>query len=173
VRVALVVATTIAAGSTVAIADSFTPVRLAIGVAPVARVHEPLRITVAVSADPSVLDNRTAPLRVEVKLANECGANFETTPGTTLLNKVLNPQPATGQAYAARARGSGRPSGYGIKTACVYLEEEGDDRLFASDQSLSVNVSRSCTVAASRYDRHRTRARGRAARRACGQGVPL
>jgi hypothetical protein len=156
-----------------AAADSFTPVRLAMHVAPIARLHKQLKVSVGVSADPSVLDTRAAPLRIEVKLATECGGSFETTAGATVLNKVLSPQPAVGQAYSGRARGSGRPGAYGVKIACVYLEEEGDNRVFASDQSTQVNVSKRCTVAAARYDRHRARARRRAARKACGPGVPL
>jgi hypothetical protein len=172
-RVALLVSVVMGVVAGGAMADSFTPVRLAISVAPVARLHKPLRITVGVSADASVLDNRTAPLRVEVKLANECGGSFETTPGTTLLNEALSPQPSTGRAYSARARGSGRPAAYGQKTACVYLEEEGEDRVFASDQSVVVNISKACTVAAARYDRTGKRKARKAARRACGPGVTL
>jgi hypothetical protein len=161
-----------------AAADSFTPVTLAIHVAPVARLHKPLKITVRVSADPGVLDERFAPLRIEVRLAPECGGTFQTTPGTKLLNKLLNPQPSTGKAYSVTAHGSGRPGSYGAMTACVYLEEEGDYRVFGSDQSVQVNVSKRCTVVAAKYDRARkhhraTKAERRAARRACGKGVPL
>jgi hypothetical protein len=112
-------------------------------------------------------------LRIEVRLASECGASFQTTGGAPLLNKRLRPQPALDQAYAVRAHGAGRPGAYGVKAVCVYLEEEGDNRVFASDQSVEVDVSKRCTVAAAVYDRHRTRARRRAARRACGPGVPL
>jgi hypothetical protein len=61
--------------------------------------------------------------------------------------------------------------------------------VFASDQSIQVDVSRACTRAAARYDAARRRhvtgaaarkrkrrivaADRRAARRACGPGVPL
>lgn len=179
-KAAILAAVAVALGASLASADSFTPVRLAIQVAPVARLHTPLKIAVGITADASVLDTRTAPLRIEVKLAPECGGSFETTPGTRVLNKVLSPQPATGKAYSVRARGSGRPASYGVQTACVYLEEEGDNREFASDQSVQVNVSKRCTVAAARYDKERKRHKRRAAkaarkvaRRACGPGVPL
>lgn len=182
-RLALAAAlTTItAAAAAAAQADSFTPVRLGINVAPVARLHQPLAVNVQITADPDVLDNATAPLRIRVKLATECGGTFATTPGVTLLDQQLNPQPATGKSYAVTAHGSGRPTGYGERTVCAFLEESGDNRMFANDTSQQVNVSRACTTAAARYDsarRHHRKAKivaadQRAARRACGPGVPL
>lgn len=175
------VATAAIAYSAAAGADSFTPVRLAIDIAPVARLHQPLKVSVDVSADPSVLDNATGPLRIRVKLAQECGGTFASTPGITLLDQQLRPQPATGRAYDANARGSGRPTRYGDQTVCAFLEETGDNRMFANDTSREVNVSRRCTTAAATYDTARRRharqstlnADRRAARRACGPGVPL
>jgi hypothetical protein len=169
---------------TLASADSFTPVRLGIAVTPVARLHAPLAVTVRVSADPGALDTRTAPLRVRVKLAGECGGTFQYTSGVVLLDKRLSPQPAAGRAYSAVARGSGKPRAYGTQVVCTWLEEEGDNRAFASDQSVMTNVSKACTTAAARYDalrkvrnarRHKARIASarRAARRACGPGVPL
>jgi hypothetical protein len=165
-------------------ADSFTPVRLGIAVTPVARLHAPLAVTVRVNADPGALDTRTAPLRIRVRLAGECGGTFQYTTGVVLLDKRLNPQPATGKAYSVVARGSGKPTAYGTQVVCTWLEEEGDNRVFASDQSIQTNVSKPCTTAAARYDtlrrtRNARRQKGRvaaarrAARRACGPGVPL
>lgn len=145
-------------------ADSFTPVRLNISVAPVARLRAPLRVTVGVSADPGVLDGSEGPMRIGVKLAGECGGNFQTTPGDTLLNAQLDPQPATGRAYAATARGSGRPSAYGVQTVCVYLEDTDVGRVYANSESDTVAVSRPCTAQANRYqaaERALTRARRR------------
>lgn len=135
-------------------ADSFNPVTLSIKVAPVARLHVALPITVTVTADPSVLDSATAPLRIRVKLATECGGTFATTPGDVLLDQQLNPQPTTGRAYHATARGSGKPTAYGQRTVCAFLEEEGDNRMFANDTAdpPSVNVARACSQKASRYD---------------------
>jgi len=173
VRIFVVAAVALTA-SAVAFADSFTPVRLAIAVAPVARLGKPLPVAVAVSADAGVLDNRFGPLRVAVRLApSECGATFETTRGAVLLNKRLSPQPLTGMAYYAVARGAGRPHVYGPASVCVYLEEQGDNRVWAHDEATLVDVSRSCTRAAARYDRTRKRRDRRAARRACGAGVAL
>lgn len=184
VRAAAVLAFAAAAPAGVSAADSFTPVRLTVDIAPLARLHAPLAVTVQVSADPSVLDTRTAPLRVRVKLAQECGGTFEYTTGVVLLDKQLHPQPAAGKPYSAIAHGAGRPTAYGDYTVCTYLEEEGDNRMFANDTSSTTTVSRRCTAAASRYDalkrshrarKHKARiARARhAARRACGPGVPL
>ena len=162
-------------------ADSFTPVRLGITIAKVARLHQPVKVGVDVSADASVLDNATGPLWIRIKLAQECGGTFSSTPGVTLLDRQLRPQPATGRPYDANASGSGRPTRYGDQTVCAFLEEAGDNRMFANDTSNDVNVSRKCTTAAATYDaarRHHARpktlsADRRAARRACGPGVPL
>jgi hypothetical protein len=170
--------------ASVAGADSFTPVRLTIDAAPIARLHKPLAVTVHVSADPDALDLRTAPLRIRVKLSNECGGTFRYTSGVVLLDKRLSPQPSTGKAYSAIAHGSGRPTSYGSKVVCTFLEEEGDNRMFANDESVQTTVSKACTAAAAHYDAlrrsrrartHRSRvlAAWRAARRACGPGVPL
>jgi hypothetical protein len=134
-----------------------------------------------VSADPGALDNRTGPLRVRVKLASECGGTYQYTSGPVLMDQRLAPQPTTLRAYAATATGHGKPTAYGQFTVCTWLEEEGDNRDFATDQSLQVNVSRSCTLAAARYDaarRHHRRksvltADRRRARTACGPGVTL
>ena len=200
-------AVTVALGGGLAGADSFTPVRLAITLAPVARLAQPLAITIDVSADAGALDTATAPLRIRAKLADECGGTFDTTPGPVLIDDQLNPQPATGQAYQATGRASGNPTAYGQKTVCAFLEEEGDNRQFANDtvNPPIVDVSKPCTVAAARYDaarrslarakrqlrhakrranrarlkklvakRSKTVARDRrAARTACGPGVPL
>jgi hypothetical protein len=128
--------------ASVAMADSFTPVRLGIHVAPTVRVHKALHIKVAVSADAGVLDNRLGALRIEVKLAHECGGDVQHTRGFVLLDKLLKPQPATGRAYNAVAIGARRPASRGRSTVCAYLEEEGDNRVWAHDESLTVKVVR-------------------------------
>ena len=151
-------------------ADSFTPVRLSIRIAPTARRGAPLKVTVGVSADPGVLDTRDGAMRVGVKLAGECGGDFGSTPGDTLLNTAINPQPATGRANSATATGSGRPTSYGIQTVCVYLQDTGEQRVFANDESLTVDVDPACTTAAGRYDadERRVAATRRALRHAHG-----
>jgi hypothetical protein len=156
-------------------ADSFTPVRMNIKIASVARRHAALKVMVGVTADPSVLGTSEGPMRIEVRLATECGGNFQTTPGVTLMNKQLNPQPASGRAYSARATGSGRPSAYGVQTVCTYIEDANVGRVYANDESIQVTVSKSCTAAGARYDsasralkgaeRQLRRARGTTAKR--------
>jgi hypothetical protein len=159
----------------VALADSFTPVRMHVVIARVARAHKPLAVTVSVSADAGVLDSRDGPVHALVKLAaGECGSDAESTRGTVLLNRALAPQPSPGVAYSARATGHGSPRVYGVQHVCVFLEDASDHRVFANDTtSYMVNVSRPCTVAANRYDRSRTAVNRRRARSACGPGVPL
>ena len=130
----------VALTASAAAADSFLPVSLGIHIAPTAQVHKRLRVAVDVSADAGVLDNRFGPLRIEVRLAQECGGDFQHTTGTTLLNKLLEPQPVTGRAYSASVRGFGRPQSRGSSSVCVYLEEAGNNRVWAHDESLSVRV---------------------------------
>jgi hypothetical protein len=151
-----------------ACADSFTPVRLSIIVSPIARRHAPLPITVTVAADPGALDTTTGPVWIRLKLAGECGGTYAGTAGTVLLNRRLAPQPALGQAYTATAHGSAPPAVYGAQTVCAFVSEQGDERQFATSQSVSVEVSQPCTVAAARYDglrRSLRSARGRRTRR--------
>jgi hypothetical protein len=165
----------LAVPASLATADSFTPVRLAITVTPIARLHAPLSVEVGVSADAGVLDTSEGAVLIGVKLAGECGGTFETTPGVTLLHQKLNPQPGTGQAYVATAHGSGRPIAYGSQTVCVFLEDAAVGRVYANDESDQVNVSQPCTTAGARYDaaataltraqRQLRQARGAAARR--------
>jgi len=143
----------LAGAASAATADSFTPVQLNIAVAPVARLHAPLAITVGITADPGVLDGSEGPLRMEVRLAPECGGTFETTPGPTLLNAALDPQPATGRSYTGAVKGSGRPSAYGTQTVCAYLQDTDIGRVYANDESTQIMVSQPCTAAAGRYDR--------------------
>jgi hypothetical protein len=125
-----------------AAADSFAPVRLGIHVSPIARVNKPLRISVRISADAGVLDDRLGALRIQVRLAPECGGDFQHTPGLVLLDKLLKPQPATGRAYTTVARGAKRPTSRGRRVVCAYLEEQRDDRVWAHDDSLTVKVLR-------------------------------
>ena len=149
VRAAALLALAAAIPVAAASADSFTPVRLSVGVAPVARLHQPLAVTVHISADPGALPAQT---RVRVKLAAECGGTFQYTQGVVLVDRLLSPEPAFGHAYSGVVRGSGRPTAYGSYVVCTYLEEQGDNRMFANDTSVQTNVSQPCTTAASRYD---------------------
>ena len=140
------------AASSTATGDSFTPVALKVSLSPVARLHGPLPIAVTVTADQGVLDTRTGSLRVRAKLSRECGAEFAHTVGTVLLDARLVPQPDPGEQYRGGVKGSGKPSAYGVETVCVFLEDEGASRQFATNTDSVVNVTRKCTAAAARYD---------------------
>lgn len=125
------------------VAGSFTPITLSPAVAGTARLHAKLPITVRVTAQPGVLNNHDGPLRLEVKLAPECGGTFQTTPGTVLLNQSLSPEPSSGLAYSTTLRAnSGRPGQPGVQTLCEFLEDSGIGRVYASDQSVTVDVRR-------------------------------
>ena len=49
-------------------------------------------------------------------------------------------------------RGSGEPTAYGTQSVCVFVEDEGANRQFASNTDAVVDVTRRCTSAAARYD---------------------
>ena len=140
---ALLALTAAFAGAALASGDSFTPVRLAVTVAAKIKRHQPLKVTVKVSADKGALNRATAPLWLRVKLAGECGGTFAGTPGIKVLDRRLKPQPHRGRPYAITVKGSVRPERAGRMTVCVYLAEQGDDRVFADDTSARVNVLRS------------------------------
>lgn len=124
------------------------PVTLTVDGPSVAAVGVPFRLTTEVAADARALDARTAPLRIRVRLASECGGTFDSTPGTTVIDAELQPAPATGKAYDRRfARTLTLPS-LGTLTACAFLEEEGDNRMFAFDSSTQIALTKRCTAAA-------------------------
>lgn len=137
---AVVLGAVLVAPAAVASADSFTPVRLDITIAAVAHRGTALPIKVTVSADPGVLDGSAGAMRIGVRLAAECGGNFQTTVGDTLLDQQLNPQPATGKAYVATATGSGDPTAEGEQTVCAYLQDSDVGRVYANDESRTVDV---------------------------------
>jgi hypothetical protein len=129
------------------------PVRVAVDAPAVAPRAIPVRIAVAVDADPGALDARTAPLRIRVRLARACGATFDSTGGQTVLDAELNPQPQPATAYTSRVSPVASIRSYGTFTACAFVEQEGDDRLYAFDGTTEVSVTARCTVAASRAQR--------------------
>ncbi len=96
----------------------------------------PVRVTV--TADPGALDAAGAPLRVRVRTAAECGGTFDSTPGAVLLDEPL--------AAGGRVAGHALTHSFGTFTACAYLEQQGDDRLFAFDDSTSFAVTHPCTT---------------------------
>jgi hypothetical protein len=133
-------------------ADSLNPVTVSLTSTPVARLHAKYRVTAAITADPGVLDIAQQPVRIGVKLAGECGGDYEHTTGPAVLNQPLKPQPNVGRAYSGTLTGWGRPAAYGEQALCMFIEDR-IGRVYASDQSDQVNVSRPCTAAATRYDK--------------------
>ena len=96
----------------------------------------PVRVTV--TSDSGALRGATAPLRVRVKAAAECGGTFDSTPGAVLLDAPL------GSSGTVAGRAS--TTTFGTFTACAFLEQQGDDRLFAFDDSTSFAVTHACTT---------------------------
>ena len=64
-----------------------------------------------------------------------------------MIDAELKVQPAAGKAYSATATGKHKPAAYGTFTLCVFLEEEGDNRQFATDTDTTVAVTHGCTSA--------------------------
>ena len=85
-------------------------------------------------------------------MLRECGGDFQHTPGVTLINLALSPQPTSGKAYSGTVSDRGRPLAYGSQTVCAYLEDSTVGRVYANDESLTVNVTPQCTAAGRRYD---------------------
>jgi hypothetical protein len=135
-----------------AAADSLTPITVSLTSTPVARLHAKYKVKAAIAADPGVLDVAEQPVRIGVKLATECGGDYEHTTGPAVLNQHLKPQPSVGRAYEGTLTGWGRPTAYGTETLCMFIEDR-IGRVYASDQSDQVDISKPCTTAASHYDK--------------------
>ena len=131
----------------------------------------PFPVSVHVTADPGALDIRSAPLQVRVKAAAECGGSFDTTPGP----RAGGPQLRPGSHHRVRLRrvtGGALIHSFGDFTACTYLEEQGDGRLFAFEDATGFSVTHPCTtftrrasVAAKRLKRTRNMRRAHGGRR--------
>jgi hypothetical protein len=150
--VVALVAGVLAVPSSLAAADSFTPITVALHYTPIARLHAKFQVKATITADPGVLDIAAQPVRIGVKLATECGSTYETTTGPAVLNQHLKPQPAVGRAYSATITGAGRPAAYGTQTLCMFIEDS-IGRVYANDESQQVTISKPCTTAGSRYDK--------------------
>jgi hypothetical protein len=121
-------------------------VRLGVDLPDVVASAFPFGVNVHVTADPGALDPRIAPLRVRVRAAAECGGSFDTTSGPVLVDEPLRPDPAMGAAYDGTVAGSALIHTFGDFTACTYLEEQGDNRLFAFEDAASFSVTHPCTT---------------------------
>lgn len=113
------------------------PVTMAVRVPAVAASSVSFPVRVSVTSDPGALDG-AGPLRVRVKAARECGASFDSTLGTALLDKPLG--------ASREVAGSARTHRFGTFTVCAFLEQQGDARLYAFDDSASFAVTHACTT---------------------------
>jgi hypothetical protein len=119
-------------------ADGGEPVTMDVSVPGVVASGIGFPVRVTVTSDPGALSGATAPLRVRVRAAAECGASFDSTPGAVLLDAPLGSN--------GTVAGRGSTTTFGTFTACAFLEEQGDDRLFAFDDSTSFAVTHACTT---------------------------
>jgi hypothetical protein len=119
-------------------ADGGEPVTMDVSVPGVVASGIGFPVRVTVTSDSGALSGATAPLRVRVKAATECGGTFDSTPGAVLLDAPLG----SNRTVAARAS----TTTFGTFTACAFLEQQGDDRLFAFDDSTSFAVTHGCTT---------------------------
>jgi hypothetical protein len=139
--IACVLASVVVAGA-VAVADEFEPVRLTVTAPAAVRTGAPMTVSVAVDADPGELDVRTGALSVRAKLApGQCGATFDSTTGTPVLDGPLAVQPVAGQPFHAEVRRTRKAPAAGKRTVCTFLEQDGDQRQFASDIDSVVDVT--------------------------------
>ena len=127
------------------------PVRLAVSAPAVVSLDAFTPISVSVQSDPGAFDIAEAPVRLRVRLSGaECRDTFATTSGPVAIDERL-PLPARpSPALAITLTGRARPGDFGTSTVCAFVEEEGSDRLFASDSNTQVTVSRACTDATRR-----------------------
>jgi hypothetical protein len=114
------------------------PVQLSVEVPVIAASNVGFPLVVTVTADRGALDAASSPLRVRVRAARECGASFDSTPGATLLDKQLG--------SAGRVSGTALTHVFGAFTACAFLEQTSDARLFAFDDSAGFTITHPCTT---------------------------
>jgi hypothetical protein len=129
-------------------ADPLDPVRLSVAAPAIASLDRPVAVSVTVDADAGAFAQTAQDLRLRVRLApGECASTFAGTSGPVLLDRDIGAVPTSVAAFHGVFAGSGRATAYGIQTVCAFLEEQGDNRLYAADNSMAVDVSRVCTTA--------------------------
>jgi hypothetical protein len=116
-------------------ADDGEPVSISVDMPAVVASNIGFPLHVIVTSNPGLLPGS---YRVRVRAARECGGSFDTTPGAVLLDKPLG---ANGKVAA-----TGRTHRFGAFTACAFLEQVGDNRLFAFDDSTTFSVTHPCTT---------------------------
>ena len=150
------------------------PVDLSVKAPKRAAAKHAITVRVTVRADPGALDIRTAPLRLRVRLAPECGASFGGTTGPTAIDRVLRPAPATGKAYKATLSGKAKVRYFKTYAVCAFLEEKVDSRQFATAVDTTVKVTKRCTTATNKVPKLQRRLRhthGRKAKAKVGKQI--
>jgi len=135
-------------------------VRLTVTAPDVVAARASFTVRVRVDADPGALDIRDGDVRLQVRLAPECGGDFLGTHGPTVIDARLRPQPRRGASYTASAAGQARITRHGTLTVCAFLDDA-EQRQFATDTDTQVDVSRACTRATARLTAARRTERGR------------
>jgi hypothetical protein len=116
-------------------ADNGEPVSIGVDMPAVVASNVGFPMHVTVTSDPGVL---VGSFRVRVRASGECGGSFDSTPGPVLLDKPLG---ANG-----KVAGTARIHTFGSFTACAFVEQVGDNRLFAFDDSTTFAVTHPCTT---------------------------
>jgi hypothetical protein len=135
-------------------AASAEPVSLRVHAPDRAAAHEPFPVRVAVVANAGALDIALQPLRLQVRLAPECGPTFAGTDGPTVIDRKLAPPPVPDNRYDESFKDHARV-GLGTYDVCAFLVEHGDSRQFATSVDTEVAVTERCTKATRKLDRLR------------------
>ena len=143
----------VCAGVVPAVASA-EPVSLRVHAPDRAAAHEPFPVRVAVVANASALDVAIQPLRLQVRLAPECGPTFAGTDGPTVIDRKLTPAPVADVRYHESFKSHARV-GLGTYDVCAFLIEHGDNRQFATAVDTEVAVTQRCTKATRKLDRLR------------------
>lgn len=128
---------------------STDPVRLTVTAPDVVAARASFTVRVRVDADLGALDTRDGDVRLQVRLAPECGGDFLGTHGPTVIDARLRPQPRRGAGYTATASARARINRHGTLTVCAFLDDA-EQRQFATDTDTQIDVSTACTRAAGR-----------------------
>ena len=128
-------------------------IRLTIQAPSVVARGAPIPLRVAVAADPGAMNGATGPLRLRVRLAPECASTFAATSGPVAIDRRLPAPGAASAPYTANVRGSSRVAALGAYSVCAFVEEEGDDRLFAADSGTQLQATQACTTATRKVTR--------------------
>jgi hypothetical protein len=134
------------------------PISLRVHAPARAAAHSAFAVRVAVVANAGALNIAAKPLRLQVRLAPECGATFAGTGGAKVMNRKLKPPPVPDVRYHEDFTGHGRAK-LGSYSLCAFLVQAGDARQFATSIDTPVDVTKRCTKATRKLDRLRGKLR--------------